>query len=87
MTARDEIFHAMSFGPCSPNAARELLDRIEKEAQAAAFAEAAEALRDRAGELSELADEKMNRALEERAQEWHEAAEKVARLARRPAGK
>jgi acyl-CoA reductase-like NAD-dependent aldehyde dehydrogenase len=38
-------------------------------------------LRERAGELSELAEEKMSRALEERAQEWHEAADLVRRLA------
>ncbi|MFJ3984413.1 hypothetical protein [Streptomyces fungicidicus] len=35
MSTRDKIFHAMSFGPCSPNAARELLDRIEQEARTA----------------------------------------------------
>ncbi|MER5694897.1 hypothetical protein ACWDBO_31305 [Streptomyces mirabilis] len=38
------------------------------------------ALQERAGELSELAEEQMRPSLEERAQEWHEAAE-VARKA------
>ncbi|MFJ1993052.1 hypothetical protein [Streptomyces asiaticus] len=41
-------------------------------------------LRERAGELSELAEEKMSRALEERAQEWHEAAELVRRMTEQP---
>ncbi|MGW4028200.1 hypothetical protein ACWEFL_02590 [Streptomyces sp. NPDC004838] len=46
--------------------------------------EAEARLRARAGELSDLADERMSRALEERAQEWHDAANTVAALAAEP---
>lgn len=40
------------------------------------------ALRERAGELSELAEEEMRPSLEERAQEWHEAADVARRAAK-----
>lgn len=50
--------------------------------RASVVAEVAEALQERAGELSELAEEKMSRALEERAQEWGEAAEVARKLKR-----
>lgn len=42
-------------------------------------------LRQRAGELSDLAEEEMRRDLEDRAQEWHEAADVLERMANRPA--
>lgn len=38
------------------------------------------ALQKRAGELSELAEDQMRPSLEERAQEWHEAAEVARRV-------
>jgi hypothetical protein len=40
------------------------------------------ALQERAGELSELAEEQMRPSLEERAQEWHEAADVARRAAK-----
>ena len=59
--------------------ATEMLDAY----RAAVIDEVMGALQERAGELSELAEEKMRRDLEERAQEWHEAAEVARRLKRR----
>jgi acyl-CoA reductase-like NAD-dependent aldehyde dehydrogenase len=50
--------------------------------RAAVVAEVVEALQERGGELSELAEEQMRPSLEETAQEWHRAAELVARIAR-----
>jgi hypothetical protein len=44
------------------------------------------ALQDRAGELSELAEEQMRPSLEERAQEWHEAADVARRAAKAAVG-
>lgn len=82
MNARDALTeYAASTRTVTADGLAPYIDRVVKEARGAAFAEAADALRERAGELSELAEEKMSRSLEERAQEWHEAAEKVARLA------
>lgn len=46
-------------------------------------AEVVEALQERGGELSELAEEKMSRAFEERAQEWYEAAGVAEKLKQR----
>lgn len=42
--------------------------------------EAETALRNRAGELADLAEQEMRRGLEENAQEWHEAAATVGKL-------
>lgn len=82
MNARDALTeYAASTRTVTADGLAPYIDRVVKEARGAAFAEAADALRERAGELSELAEEKMSRSLEERAQEWREAAEKVARLA------
>lgn len=49
------------------------------------IAKAVEALQVRAGELSALADEQMRPSLEERAQEWLEAAAIVQRIGRKGA--
>ncbi|MFE9398686.1 hypothetical protein [Streptomyces flavidovirens] len=48
-----------------------------------ALQEAEAALRSKAGELSDMAEEEMRRDLEEKAQIWHEAANVVASLTRR----
>ena len=48
--------------------------------RAAAIDEVVAALQERAGELSDLAEEKMRSDLEEQAQEWHRAADVEARL-------
>jgi predicted DNA-binding transcriptional regulator AlpA len=50
------------------------------EQRASAIDEVVAALTDRAGELSDLADEEMRPSLEERAQEWHYAAEAARKL-------
>jgi acyl-CoA reductase-like NAD-dependent aldehyde dehydrogenase len=50
--------------------------------RAAIIDEVVAALQERAGELSELAEEEMRRDLEEQAQEWHRAAEVAAKLKR-----
>ncbi|MFI8191378.1 hypothetical protein ACIF8T_21585 [Streptomyces sp. NPDC085946] len=83
MTARDELYNYADDAHLGGDYLDELLDRVEKEAAATAYIKAAEVLRERARELSQLAEEKMSRTLEERAQEWNEGAEKVARLASR----
>ena len=62
--------------------AEQLLDAY----RAAVVDEVVATLTDRAGELSELAEEKMSRAFEERAQEWHEAASVAAKLKRQKPG-
>lgn len=49
------------------------------------IAKAVEALQARAGELQELAEEQMRPSLEERAQEWLEAAAIVQRIGRKGA--
>lgn len=85
MNARDELYNYADDAHLGGEYLDELLDRVEKEAADKVLSEADDALRARAGELSDLADEKMNRALEERAQEWHEAAETVKRAASRRA--
>ncbi|NED73353.1 hypothetical protein G3I51_13570 [Streptomyces sp. SID9944] len=51
--------------------------------RAAVVTEVVEALQEKAGELSKLADEKRRRDLEEKAQVWHEAADTARRLKRR----
>lgn len=52
--------------------------------RAAVLREGESALRQKAGQLSELAEETMRRDLEETAQIWHEAATALAQLAAEP---
>lgn len=52
--------------------------------RAAVLREGENALREKAGQLSELAEETMRRDLEETAQVWHEAATALAQLATEP---
>ncbi|MFE7233872.1 hypothetical protein ACFVAF_25045 [Streptomyces sp. NPDC057596] len=66
------------------NLAIDLLGAYGREYRPAVLREAEDKLRERAGELSNLAGEKMRRDLEERAQEWHDAADTVARLTSEP---
>ncbi|MFI0822299.1 hypothetical protein ACH4TX_42000 [Streptomyces sp. NPDC021098] len=86
--ARDELYDYAT-APFKETGAPEIVQNHVSKLIAARDAEvlrqAVTKLRERAGELSELAEEKMSRALEERAQEWHEAAELVRRMADQPA--
>lgn len=52
--------------------------------RAAVLREGENTLREKAGQLSELAEESMRRDLEETAQVWHEAASALAQLATEP---
>lgn len=83
MTARENLYaFAMRGKEHSPTNSEEASARIN-DYRAAALAEAVAALQGRAQELSTEAEEEMRRDLEETAQEWHRAAELVARLARK----
>lgn len=83
VTARQNLYaFAMRGKEQSPNNSEEASARIN-DFRAASLGEAVEALRAKAQELSAEAEEEMRRDLEEKAQEWHRAAELVARLARK----
>ncbi|WP_206739281.1 helix-turn-helix domain-containing protein [Streptomyces sp. L2] len=66
----------------SPGNSERASERIDA-FRAAVVIEVVEALQERAGELSKLAEEKMSDALEDKAQVWHEAAEMARRLKRK----
>ncbi|MDX3515917.1 hypothetical protein PV755_44670 [Streptomyces caniscabiei] len=84
MTARRNLYaFAMRGKEQSPDNSEEATARIN-DFRAAALAEAVGALKATARELSELAEKEMRRDLEERAQEWQDAANTVARLALKP---
>lgn len=84
MDARANLYaFAMRGKEQSPDNSEEATARIN-DFRAAALAEAVGALKATARELSELAEKEMRRDLEERAQEWHDAADTVARLALKP---
>jgi len=73
----DPPYNEIAEKRCVPwDDALQLLDAY----RAAVVTEVVEALTARAGELSELAEEKMSSALEEKAQVWHEAAAVAAKL-------
>ncbi len=83
MTARQNLYaFAMRGKEQSPTNSEEASARIN-DFRAATLDEAVAALQARARELSAEAEEEMRRDLEETAQEWHRAAELVARLARK----
>lgn len=83
MTARQNLYaFAMRGKGQWPDISEEASARIN-DFRAAVLDEAVEALREHAQELSAEAEEEMRRDLEETAQEWHRAAELVARLARK----
>ena len=82
MDARKDLYaFAMQGKEHSPAVSERASQKIDA-FRAAVIDEVMNALQERAGELSELAEEKMSRALEERAQEWHYAAEAAAKLKR-----
>lgn len=66
--------------------ATDIAEEIYAKIRAEVVGEAVSALQAKAGELSDLAEEKMRRDLEETAQEWHRAADEVARLAKKTGG-
>lgn len=81
MNAREALIeYAASPRTVTADGLAPYIDRLEKETRTAAFTEASSSLRERAGELSELAEENMRSDLEGKAQEWHEAAERIIRL-------
>jgi hypothetical protein len=81
--ARLELYaFAMQGKEHSPDLSERASQKIDAY-RAAVIEEVMGALQERAGELSELAEEEMRRDLEDRAQEWHEAAEVARRLKRR----
>jgi hypothetical protein len=86
--ALDQAADEMSFGDGFTDEDRAALDRLRRMADEAqqptpdVVAVIVAALQERAGELSELAEEQMRPSLEERAQEWHEAAGVARRAAK-----
>lgn len=83
MNARADLYaFAMRGKEHSPTNSEEASARIN-DFRAATLDEAVTALQAHAQELSAEAEEEMRRDLEETAQEWHRAAELVARLARK----
>jgi hypothetical protein len=82
MDARRDLYaFAMQGKEHSPAVSDRASEKIDA-FRAAVIDEVVGALQERAGELSEMAEEKMRRDLEEQAQEWHYAAEVAARLKR-----
>lgn len=80
--ARSDLYaFAMQGKEHSPAISEKASEKIDAY-RAAVVAEVVEALQERAGELSDLAEEKMRSDLEEQAQEWHRAADVAAKLKR-----
>lgn len=82
MDARKDLYaFAMQGKEHSPAISERASQKIDA-FRAAVIDEVMEALQERAGEFSELAEEEMRPSLEERAQEWYSAAEVAAKLKR-----
>lgn len=82
MDARKDLYaFAMKGKEHSPAISERASEKIDA-FRAAVVAEVVEALQERAGELSDLAEEKMRSDLEDQAQEWHRAAGVAAKLKR-----
>lgn len=81
MSTRDDILAGLrAAAPVGDLTPEQLLDQHTAEVRQAVLLQAEARLRNRAGELSQLAEEEMRRDLEEQAQEWHDAATAVAEL-------
>src|SRR3546814_19759218 len=82
MDARKDLYAFAIQGKENSPAISERASRRIEAFRAAVIDEVMEALQERAGEFSELAEEEMRPSLEERAQEWSSASE-VAGKARK----
>lgn len=82
MDARKDLYaFAMKGKEHSPDISEKASEKIDA-FRAAVVAEVVEALTAKGAELSELAEEKMQPSIEERAQTWYEAATMTEKLKR-----